>query len=198
MKLSFMIAAVLLLLPAVGASAENSDERIEQLEKRIQALEEEQAFKYAIVSEAEVMDNLEEKKEIDVDTELSIKDGEKVIAPLRRELESIEAELRLLTEGSEAYQKRLRDQQAKMEEFTRKYRELNDDIQQQHARKIDTLRMKIRAHVTQYARQNDYDLVIERTALLYGQERDSITTEIIDRMNAEYFEYRYENEEEKR
>jgi len=195
MRSLFVISAVLLLLPAARANAENSDERIEQLEKRIQALEEERVFRYAIVSEAEVMDNLEEKKEIDVDTELAVKDGEKAIKPLRREMDSLEAELRLLAEGSEAYNEKLADYQAKMEEFTQKYRQLNDDIQQQHARKIDTLRMKIRTHIAQYARDNGYDLVIEKTALLYGQERESITTEIIDRMNAEYFESRYENEE---
>ncbi|NQT19119.1 MAG: OmpH family outer membrane protein [Planctomycetes bacterium] len=191
-----LVAALALSLPA--ASAGEDAPSMADLQERVAALEKANAarkFKVGIVSEGEVFDNLEEKKDIDVDIELIGKESEKTIAAIRKECDDLETEIKFHPEGSEERRAKMKLFEKKKHEMALKYNELKDIMQRQANKMLDQMRMKIRLHIAHYAREHGYTLVIERSALLYGEEGENLTTEIIDRMNTEYFKLEYGEKE---
>jgi len=197
MKSYMLFPAVLML--AAGAFAAQAEPSLADLQERIEALEKAGArvpFKFGIVSEGEVLDNLEEKKDVEVDIELLEKEARGQLNALQKEYRDLEAEIQLHAEGSDERKAKEKELEEKKRELTLKYRRLNADIQQEAQKRLDEMRMKIRAHIARYARKHGYALVIEKTALLFGEEGKSLTTEIIDQMNTEYYKAKYEKEKD--
>lgn len=195
------IMAVLALLPL--AAARGGEPGAADLEKRVAALEEAKAdgslfLKFGIVSESEVLDNLEEKKDVDVDIELLEQQAREVLLGMQKECQDLEKEIDLLAAGSEERDKKSKLLDKKKRELAAKYQDLSGDVQQQAARKRDEIRVRIRSTIAQYARKEGYSLVIEKTALLFGEEGKSLSNEIIDLMNTEYFAAKYDKEGEKK
>jgi len=201
MRKSLIVLATLALLPL--ASARAGEATIADLEQRVKALEDVQAkpaanpLKLGIVSEEEVLDNLEEKKEIDVEIELVEQEARKTLAAIQKECLKIEAEIELRAQGSDDRARKVKELDVKKEELAVKYKNLYADIQQMARKQIDDLRSKIRTNIERYARQHNYSLVIEKRALLYGEEGDTLTTKIIDQMNGEHFANKADKEDEK-
>ena len=190
MRKYVLVLAALALVPLASAIG---GEPAADIEQRVKALEEAQAkpaaqpLKLGIVSEEEVLDNLEEKKDIEADIELVEQKAREVLNAIQRECQKIEDEIELRAKGSDERARKVKELDAKKEELAFKYKKLNADIQQQAKKKFDDLRTKLRAAIERFAREQHYTLVIEKRALLYGEEGDSLTTKIIDQMNGEYF-----------
>ncbi|HUU68151.1 MAG TPA: OmpH family outer membrane protein, partial [Planctomycetota bacterium] len=73
---------------------------------------------------------------------------------------------------------------------------LNADVQQQRQKRVDELRKKIRATIAEFARRQGYSMVFEQSALLFGEEGKSLTIDIIDQMNGEYFKTKLDKKDE--
>jgi outer membrane protein len=197
-----VVAALLMLcVPGSAGAAQAEADKAVDLEERVEALEKmlaEGPLKFGIVSESEVLDNLEEKKDIDADIELMEKEALEVLVPMREEYQKLATEIEMLGEGSEDRKAKAKQLEAKKRQLTLKYQTLKTDIQQQAKGKLGEIRMKIRSHIADYARKHGYALVIEQNALLFAEKGKSLTTEVIDQMNTEYFEAEYEEEEKEK
>jgi len=199
MRKYFLVLAVLAILPLAAASA---GEQPADLEQRVKAVEDAlakppaQPLKLGIVSEEEVLDNLEEKQEIGADITLMEQKARDVLKAIQNECKNLEAEIELRAQGSEERAKKVKECDAKKEELASKYKTLSADIQQQAKKKLDDLRAKLRTTIARFAREQHYTLVIEKSALLYGEEGDSLTTNIIDLMNDEYWREKKQTAEE--
>lgn len=194
----YALSLAALMLWAVATDAPGAEPSLPDLESRVEALEKAGAnapFKFGIVSEGEVLDNLEEKKEIEVDIELLEKKAREELNALQDKCRELEEEVQLHAESSDERKAKEKELQDKRRELTLKYRKLNADIQREANKRLDQIRMKIREHIARYARRHGYTLVIEKTALLFGEEGKSLTTEIIDQMNGEYYQAKYEKKE---
>jgi|GEM_PF-2984165 len=190
----FSIACVIALTAAAAASAAEKptvEDRLAALEKAARA-----PFKFGIVSEAEVLDNLEEKKDIDADIQLGEQKALEILIPIRKACEQLSTEIPMLGENSDDRKAKEAELEARKNELARKYEMLRNNLQQEAQKRLNEIRIKIRQHIAEYAREHNYALVIERNALLYGEEGKSLTTAVIDRMNTEYFKAKYEEEEE--
>jgi len=155
-----------------------------------------QAFRFGIVSEGEVLDNLEEKKEIDVDIDLMEKQAREILLAMKRECDALESEVALRKEGSDEREQKVKECEKRKQELQVKAYKLNADVQQQRQRRVDELRKKIRATIADYARKQGYSMVFEQSALLFGEEGKSLTIDIIDQMNAEHFKAKREKTDE--
>jgi len=193
MKL-FSIACVIALTAAAAASAAEKptvEDRLAALEKAARA-----PFKFGIVSEAETLDNLEEKKDLDADIQLGEQKALEILIPIRKACEQLSTEIPMLGENSDDRKAKEAELEARKKELAQKYETLRNNLQQEAQKRLNEIRMKMRQHIAEYAREHNYALVIERSALLYGEEGKSLTTAIIDRMNTEYFKAKYEEEDE--
>jgi len=193
-------AATVCFLAMLGfAAALASAAEEKSLEERVAALERAAAgkpFKFGTVSEAEVLDNLEEKKDIDADIELGEKKALDILIPMRKECERLNTEIKMLGEGSQDRKAKTAELEQKKNELTQKYETLRNNLQEEARKRLNEIRAKIRSNVAAYARKHGYTMVIERNALLFCEEGKDLTTAIIDQMNTEYFKARYEDEEE--
>ena len=196
-----LLIALALWPPAAGAG--EADPELADLVKRVEALEKTIAnrpLSLGIVSESEVLDNLEEKKELDVDIELREKEARKILKEKQKECLNLETEIELHAEGSKKRVAKMTELKTKKRELALKYKQLTADIQQEAKKRFNEIRMKIREEIALYARRHGYALVIEKDALLFGEEGKILTTEIIDQMNTPYFEAtrtKLNNEEKK-
>jgi len=155
-----------------------------------------QTFRFGIVSEGEVLDNLEEKKDIDVDLDLVEKQAREVLLGMKRECDALESEVSLRKEGSEEREQKMKELEKKKQEWQVKAYKLNADVQQQRQKRVDELRKKIRATIAEFARRQGYSMVFEQSALLFGEEGKSLTIDIIDQMNGEYFKTKLDKKDE--
>jgi len=188
---SYVLLSAALMLWPLSAAAGEAPNAPAGLEKRAEAIEKAGSnvpFKFGIVSEGEVLDNLEEKKNIEADMDLLENKAREILYGMQKDYTDLETEVNLHAEGSAERKAKEKELEEKKREMTLKYRSLNSDIQQEAKKRLDQIRIKIRQHIARYARKHGYALVIEKTALLFCAERKSLTTQIIDQMNAEYFE----------
>ena len=155
-----------------------------------------QAFRFGIVSEGEVLDNLEEKKDIDVDLDLVEKQARELLLGMKRECDAVESEVSLRKEGSQEREQKVKELEEKRKELQVKAYKLNADVQQQRQKRVDELRKKIRATIAEFARKQGYSMVFEQSALLFGEEGKSLTIDIIDQMNGEYFKVKLDKKDE--
>ena len=190
---------MLALLPVTAAIA-GEQPAATDLEKRVKALEDGQAaaLRFGIVAESEVLDCIEEKKDIDADIEKIEMAARQELLPFQKVCQAYEDEIALRAPGSKERVEKEKELEKKKQELTVKYRSLNADVQQKAKQKIDDLRRKIRETIAKYAKDHGYSLVIERNALLFGEEAKSLTTEVIDQMNDEYFKIKIEKKEERK
>lgn len=189
MKKHLTVLAILILIPAAALAGEPAPAPAKaEPEKKPEAREESQpqGFRFGIVSEMEVLDNLEENKDILVDIDLITNKARGVVEGMKKELKSLQGEIDLRAEGSKEREEKMKELDKKTQESNIKYRTITADIQQQAKKKRDELSLRIRDAVAQFARKQGYSMVFERSALLFGEEGKSLTTEIIDQMNAEY------------
>lgn len=189
MKRHLALLAVLFAIPIAAFAGEPAAAPPKaEAEKKPEAREDAspQAFRFGIVSEAELLDNLEENLDIKTDMALVEKKARDVLLGMKKEQDALESEVNLRAEGSKEREDKIKELDKKKQEFNVKLRELNADVQQQAKRKSDALRMKIREAVARFARKEGLSMVFEKSALLFGEEGKGLTNEIIDQMNAEY------------
>ena len=197
-KLNMVFLAALIMGLPVALGGEDAP-TLADLEKRISALEDANTtpvFKVGIVSESEVFDNLEQKKDIEVDIELMSKEAEKAIDEMQQGCDNLKTEIESHPEGSDQHKAKTELLGKKTQEMRLRIKELKAIVQRRASMMLDNMRMKIRDHIGRYARKHGYTLVMERNALLYGEEGENLTTEIIDQMNVEYFKLKYGDKKE--
>lgn len=197
-KLNMVFLAALVMGLPVAVAGEDAP-TLAGLEKRITALEQANTtpvFKVGIVSESEVFDNLEEKLDVEVDIELIRKEAEKSIAKMQQECDRLKAEIESHPEGSDQHKAKTELLGKKIQERRLEIQKLNAIVQREASRMLDKMRMKIRRDIGRYARKHGYTLVMERTALLYGEEGEDLTTEIIGQMNVQYYKRKYGDKKE--
>jgi outer membrane protein len=190
MKRHLAILTILFLIPMAAYAGEPAAAPKAEPEKKPEAREEAspQGFRFAIVSELELFDNLEENLDIKADLELIQKQASEALRNLRKEYEALKSEVDLMAEGSKEREQKMKELEKKSNEYNQNLQKVTGNIQQQAKRRQDALRLKIREAVAGIARKEGYSLVFEKSSLLYGGEAKGldITTEVNDQMNNEY------------
>lgn len=142
-------------------------------------------YKIAFIDLAKVFDEYSKTKQADktMAEKGKTKEAERVkfVEDVRKLREELTGKQALLNEKAKAEKQAAIDQKIKdLQEFDRKARE---ELIKQRNDTVGEILKDIEKVVTDYAKQDGYDVVLNSRMLLYGNEQLDLTGEVIKRLN---------------
>ena len=138
-------------------------------------------YKIAYVDLAKVFDDYSKTKELDKSFEAKGKAKETERKVLIDEIKKMRDAQALLNDKAKAdKQPAIDDKMRGLQEFDRKTR---DEFVKERNDSVGNILKDIEKIVTDYAKQEGYDLILNSRMLLYGKEEMELTGEILKRLN---------------
>lgn len=154
----------------------------------------------AVVDISDIFDQYEKKKVVEGNLKANVEKAEKEFEAMKKEIDRIEAELKIVQEGSEEHRNlvvRRTDLQFKMRDFQKTT--LNN-LRSQELDALRVIRDEIVREIERYAKGRELDLVIEKKIAAgnrgenpinwpivhFSRPEIDITAEIIAILNAQY------------
>lgn len=141
-------------------------------------------FKIGYVNVMEVFDKYDKTKSYDESLEKIKLEKEEVLKKKKEEIDQIQSKLNLLKE--EEREKKQKELAAAIEEYKNSERDIYTDLKKVRDEKMSEILKDLNDVITEYAKKNKFDLVLNENAVLYGAETMTITSEISKFMNERY------------
>jgi len=138
-------------------------------------------YKIGYVDLAKVFDEFKKTKESEkkLEDKGKAKEGER--AKMVDELRKLKDEQALLSEKAKAEKQAIIDNKIKaLQDFDRTVR---DELVKERNDMLGGILKEIEKVVTEYAKANGYDMVLNSRMLLYGGEQHDLTNEVLTRLN---------------
>ncbi|MFH1771903.1 MAG: OmpH family outer membrane protein [Candidatus Omnitrophota bacterium] len=141
-------------------------------------------LKIVIVDFLEVFNEYEKTKQYDQDLEKKKSAREKELEAKREEIENMQNKLSLLKENEQEKEKANIAEAVKS--FKDMQREMLVDLQKERDEKMKLIVSDIEKTIGDYAKKNEYDLVVSKNAVLYSKETMDITSKILNIVNSKH------------
>ena len=150
-----------------------------------------QQQKIAFVDNSKLINDYQEKKDIEAKIQLKINAFQKRTDSLRQafQLEVNEAELKAKRMSQSAIQDLMKEFQQREQLLSQRVQFERQQIAQESQSKNDSLILKVRSFIGDYAKSNGYDYILgsnEAGSVMFGKEDSDITEVIIEAINADY------------
>ncbi|MFH1504416.1 MAG: OmpH family outer membrane protein [Candidatus Omnitrophota bacterium] len=143
-----------------------------------------QEMKIGYVDIFEIFNEYDKTKEYDAKLEIKKKAVEKELEVKKEDIEKIQNKLSLLKEGEKGKEEDKITK--KIEEYRELEREAFTDIKKERDEKMKEIVEDINKIVRDYAKDNNFSLVINENSVLYGEKIMDITSEILRISNKKY------------
>lgn len=143
-----------------------------------------QGLKVGYVNTIEVFNEYERTKKEDKQLEVKKEKAQKSLEGKEKELQKIQNRLEVLKEGEkEKEREKLR---TKMQEYREIRQKEFTDIKKERDEMMKDIIDDIDQTVSDYAKKNKYDLIINGNSILYGQKKIDLTDTILKIINKKY------------
>ena len=143
-----------------------------------------QDLKIGYVDIFKVFNDYEKTKEYDINLEKRKEEAEKKLEEKKETIEKLQGKLDLLKEGEKAKEEEKLNKELK--EYRDLEREAFTDIRKERDEKMKDVVEDIDGIVKDYAKKNNFDLIVNSNAVLYGAKTMDVTDEILNISNKKY------------
>ncbi|MCF7916556.1 MAG: OmpH family outer membrane protein [Candidatus Omnitrophica bacterium] len=143
-----------------------------------------QDLKVGYVDTIEVFNEYERTKEEDKQLEVKKEKAQKSLKAKEKELQKIQNRLEVLKEGER--EKERENLRTKMQEYRETRQKEFTDIKKERDEMMKNIINDIDQAVSDYAKKNKYDLIINGNSVLYGQKQIDLTDTILKIINKKY------------
>lgn len=150
-----------------------------------------QATKIGYVDNSKLVNEYQEKKDIEASLKIKIDAFQKRTDSLRQafQMEINEAEIKARRMSQDDVQKLMKEFQSKEQALSQRVQFEQSQIAQESQSKNDSLVKKIKAFVKDYGNKNGYEYILgsnEGGSVMFGKEENDLTQTLLDALNSEY------------
>jgi outer membrane protein len=150
-----------------------------------------QSVKIGYVDNSKLINEYQEKKDIEANLQLKIDAFQKRTDSLRQafQMEINEAEIKARRMSQSDVQKLMKEFQDKEQALSQRVQFEQSQIAQESQAKNDSLIKKIKDFVKAYGTKNGYEYILgsnEGGSVMFGKENNDLTQTLLDALNAEY------------
>lgn len=141
-------------------------------------------IKIGYINVFDVFDNYEKTLEYDKNLEKEKSKQEETLIKQKEQIEKMQSGLSLLKESEK--EKKGNEIEKAINDFRVLEKEVYDNIKKQRDEKMQEILEDMNVVVGEYAKNNEFDFIINETAVLYGNKVMNITQDILKLMNERY------------